>query len=300
MSSSLRPVPAIALIAAVAAVSAGARADAESAAGPPSRPASLRVLLVGNSYSKFNGLPEVLERVAGSVAGGPEVRADITFRAGVGLRTHWARGHARRMIRRGDYTHVVLQGHSRAVFDGPEELIRYARRFGREIEEAGATPVLMATWARHPSSSLYALGEDARTPIEMQTRIDALYARAAAEAGAAVAPVGDAWLVSVARWPHLRLHRPDASHPTHRGTYLTASVLYGVLTGRDPREIGYGIPGADPTVLTRLQAVAAEAVRAHAALEDRPVAEAGPAGELDRPTTAAGPPREDARALDTP
>jgi hypothetical protein len=235
-----------------------AEAGGESVEGL--QPAPLRVLLVGNSYSRFNDLPGMLERMAASVPDGPALSVDMAFKAGVGLDTHWKRGIARRMIRRGDYTHVVLQGHSRAVFDAPHALVDYATRFSREIDEAGARPVMFATWARHPSSSLYVLGKDARTPLEMQSRIDAMYGAAAEGGGAEVAAVGDAWLIAIARRPRIGLHRGDASHPTPTGTYLAACVLYGTLTGVSPERIGYAPRKVTPGVLPLLRAVAAEVV----------------------------------------
>lgn len=250
----------------------------------PVAPAPLRVLLVGNSYSMFNDLPDLLEDVAASVPNGPALDVDIAFQGGVGLKTHWERGLARDMLREGRYTHVVLQGHSRAVFDEPDELFEYTVRFKRLIDDTGARAVLFATWARHPSSDLYALGKDARTPLEMQSRIDALYGEVGEHTGANVAPVGEAWLLAADQWPHLRLHRKDASHPTRLGTYLTACVLYGRLTGRDPEAIRHPLPGTSPAVLARMRAVAAESLHEGPSLDGAAVAES--AGELGAPAVS--------------
>lgn len=270
------------LVLLLGALVSGAQADTD---GPPATHARpLRVLLVGNSYSRFNDLPQVLDQVAASVPGGPALHADIAFKAGVGLRTHWERGVALRMLREGHYTDVVLQGHSRAVFDWPSEMLDYAARFAREIQARGARPWLFETWARAPESPLYKLGKDARTPLDMQSRIDALYNRAAQRIGARVAPVGDAWLIAVARWPHLRLHRSDDSHPTFRGTYLTACVLYGALTGRSPADIPYRAPGVPAGVAKRLRSVAAEVLGDEAASPSRRLA-----GTRDAPPHASAP-----------
>ena len=67
--------------------------------------------------------------------------------------------------------------------------------------------------------------------------------------GAKIAPVGLAFHeVSEAR-PDLRLHGDDGSHPSPSGTYLAACVLYGTITGRDPRGVGNG--GLDISAETR-------------------------------------------------
>jgi hypothetical protein len=236
----------------------GARAGQES--GEATERSPRRVLLVGNSYSRFNDLPDTLQAMAGTVPDGPPVTVDIAFRAGSSLRTHWERGMAARMLHAGRYTHVVLQDHSRAVFDRPEELGDYAGRFAREAEQAGARTVLFATWARHPANALYARGRDARTPDEMQERIDAMYAAAAARVGAHVVPVGRAWMLARVRWPHIRLHRPDGSHPNRAGSFLTACVLYGAVTGVSPEAIAHGPHRVAAPTQARLRSVAAEAL----------------------------------------
>lgn len=241
------------------ALASAARADTRGQ--PPSRPPTLRVLMVGNSYSMFNDLPRMLEEVAASVPTGPELHVDIAFKGGVGLRVHWQRGVALRMLHAGHYTDVVLQGHSRAAFDRPTEMLDYAARFAREAQKVGAKPILFETWARAPASPLYKRGKDAKNPLDMQKRIDALYGRAARRIGARIAPVGDAWLAALEQWPHLHLHLKDDSHPSRRGSYLTACVLYGVLTGHSPQEVRYPLPGTSPTVLERLRAAAAETLQ---------------------------------------
>jgi hypothetical protein len=68
----------------------------------------------------------------------------------------------------------------------------------------------------------------------MQKRLFAAYRKAQAELSTTVAPVGRAWWDAVSRDPSVDLWNDDGLRPSRNGSYLTACVLYAVLTGRDP------------------------------------------------------------------
>lgn len=104
-------------------------------------------------------------------------------------------------------------------------------------------------------------GPTLRTELvsHMQKQINRVYARAARKLGAELAPVGRAWQNALDARPRPRLHSEDDSHPNPAGSYLTACVLYGTLTGRSPRDLDYHAR-LTPELATRLQRVAAETV----------------------------------------
>jgi hypothetical protein len=57
--------------------------------------------------------------------------------------------------------------------------------------------------------------------------------------------------------PQLSLDRKDATHPTMAGSFLAACVLYGTLSGADPRRSGYvpyELEGADAELVKRIAA----------------------------------------------
>jgi hypothetical protein len=76
----------------------------------------------------------------------------------------------------------------------------------------------------------------------MRTRVGAAYRSVASELSAGIAPVGLAWHTALRDDPRLRLYRPDGSHPSWTGTYLTALVLYGSITGGNPATPTYRPP----------------------------------------------------------
>jgi hypothetical protein len=97
--------------------------------------------------------------------------------------------------------------------------------------------VLFETWARHAESTDYR-ELDLQGPGEMQARVEEAYRALGQELGAPVAPVGNAWRRAFEQDLGGALHRGDhGTHPAPAGTYLAACVVYGTLTGIDPREV---------------------------------------------------------------
>ena len=52
--------------------------------------------------------------------------------------------------------------------------------------------------------------------------------------GATILPVGPAWARALEQQPDIRLYHPDGTHPSNLGSYLTACVMFAVLTGKSP------------------------------------------------------------------
>jgi hypothetical protein len=131
---------------------------------------------------------------------------------------------------------------------------------------------LMATWAR--ADQVYpATGAWTGRPVEeMGTEIRAAYNIAAAGARAKVIPVGEAWnramRAGVAdRNPYdgidagkLDLWTYDHYHASTYGYYLEALVIFGTLTGRDPRSLGPRECSAFELGLSRTEAQALQQI----------------------------------------
>lgn len=206
----------------------------------PARP--LRVLIVGNSYTRFNLLPHLLARLSAAVPGGPRLLVDAEARSGFSLRMHLRAGQVLPRIRNGHYDAVVLQAHSLSAVDHPAELVQDAERFKRAIDAAGARTVLYETWPRHPSARLYRRHPLVHSFEQMAGRVDATYADLALHLGAQLAPIGSAFERALATEPALVLWGPDGSHPTLAGSFLAACVLYGAIASEDPRASSYVPP----------------------------------------------------------
>jgi len=116
----------------------------------------------------------------------------------------------------------------------------------------GAEPVLFLTWARKDVLAEFGF----RDLRHLQVALGEGYLAIAREIGAAVAPVGPAWLVAADRG--FELWQADGSHPAIGGTYLAACVLYATLFRDDPAGLP-AVPGISAEVARGLQAVAGTA-----------------------------------------
>lgn len=181
-----------------------------------------RVLFIGNSYTYFWNLPQTVGAMA-TAMDVPLITRQSTA-GGVNLGQHW-RGekelNTQSLIRQGDFDAVILQDHSMRAIEYPDSLLHFGQLFGELAKEEEAKTYIYMTWARQWDPYMQA-------PIAEQ------YTRLAEQLDANLIPVGLAWERSRALRPELPLFDPDGSHPSPTGTYLTACVVFGKLTGMSP------------------------------------------------------------------
>lgn len=220
----------------------------------------LRVLFIGNSYTNFNMLPTLVTRLAHSASDGHDISATVFAKPGYTLRMHWRRHQALRLIRKGGFSHIVLQSHSLDPIDHPRQLTEYADRFVRASEKTGAQAILYETWARHPRSSIYRKRPTLISQDAMYRRIDEVFRETAIRTHARLAPVGLAFRRAFDEFPDIDLHRADGSHPTWSGSFLAACVIFGVLTGQNPEATSYRPFEVPPSEAEKLRQVAAQVI----------------------------------------
>lgn len=220
----------------------------------------IRVLFVGNSYTRFNDLPRMVRHISESVPGAAPVWSSAITEPGYDLRRHWERQRARRRIEEGSFDAVVLQANSLSPLEAPDELRTYATRFAEHARAHGARVVLFETWARRDDHLWYRRENGVDDPEEMLTRIDTFYTDLAARLSAPLAPVGRAWARAHHDLPDTSLHRRDGTHPSVAGSYLSACVVYATLTGRDPRGATFRPHPLRREIAERIRELAAAAV----------------------------------------
>lgn len=231
-----------------------------------------KVLFIGNSFTYAAGSPVHFYR-AGTVTdlndegvggvpalfksfadqAGLAYDVSLETRGGTGLDFHLAEKSG--VIGRAWDT-VVMHGYSTLDADKPRDpakLVATSKEMAEllRMKNAGVAIYLMATWSRadqtYPKDGAWG-GQ----PIEAMARdIRAAYdSAAAASAAKAVIPVGEAWLRAMQTGvadpnPYdgieagkLDLWTYDHYHGSTYGYYLEALVIFGALTGRDPRSLG--------------------------------------------------------------
>lgn len=230
------------------------------------------VLFVGNSFTfgfgsavRFYRADSVTDLNNEGIGGVPALVKSFTQQAGLDydiyLETRGGSGFEFHLdnklgvIGRRGWDKVVAHGYSTLDQEKPRDpgkLVETAKQLG-DVLRAKNPKVdyyLMATWSR-ADQTYPARGAWAGQPIEQMGKdVRAGYDKAAAAAGAKVIPVGDAWNRAMATGvadpnPYdgieagkLNLWTYDSYHASTAGYYLEALVIFGSITGRDPRSLG--------------------------------------------------------------
>ena len=189
-----------------------------------------RILFIGNSFTYYYNLPQVVQTMADS-------RGDVlitrqTTVGGSDLKLHWngeKNSKARELLETQSWDFVVLNNHSLATLDNPTEFVEYSKKFVALIREKGATPVMIMTWAYRSN------------PL-MQQPISEAYRKFCAENLVAFVPAGEIFAYARQNRPDLGLFADD-KHPSHNGTYLLGLAFYKFFSGQT-------VTGISPRIIT--------------------------------------------------
>lgn len=235
--------------------------------------AGTSVLFIGNSFTfgsgsalRFYRADTVTDLNNEGIGGVPALFKSFTDQAGfdfeVALETRGGTGldfHLENklgVIGRRGWDTVVMHGYSTLDADKPRDGAKLAAT-SRQMAEflRGRNPnvdlYLMATWSR-ADQTYPERGAWAGQPIEAMGRdVRAAYDKAAAAAGIKhVIAVGDAWNRAMQSGvadtnPYdgidagkINLWTYDHYHASTHGYYLEALMIFGSITGRDPRSLG--------------------------------------------------------------
>jgi hypothetical protein len=254
------------------------------------------VLFIGNSFTFAAGSPvrfyrpgTVTDLNDEGIGGVPALFKSFTRQAGlaydVSLETHpgvgldWHLANKADVLRRRPWDVVVMHGYSTLDSEkpgDPAKLIATTRSMA-ELLRAGNPQVqihMMATWSR-ADQTYPASGRWAGQPIEaMAHDVRAAYDKAAAAVSpkATVIPVGESWLRAMHTGvadsnPYdgidagkVDLWTYDHYHASAYGYYLEALMVFGEVTGRDPRSLTDGECSALELGLSTAQARALQQV----------------------------------------
>ena len=190
----------------------------------------IKILFIGNSYSFFNDLPGMLEKLA--KANEKKVSAKIVARNGASLEENWNEEKAVNAIRGEKWDYVVLQERSSLAGSRTSPTLEYARLFDKEIKKSGAQTLLYLTPAYKTRQA------------DLQNTREG-YAKIAVDLNARVVPVGTAFESVFAKMPEIVLHDADDVHPNKKGTFLAAYLFYAAIFGDSPKDLGLEELGID-------------------------------------------------------
>jgi len=186
---------------------------------------TLKVLFVGNSYTYYSDLPNMVSALSTSTT--TYLKTTMSAVGGARLKYHYNQDHGlktKELIKNGDFDIVVLQAQSMGTLTHKKEFQLYAKKLSTFIKEQGAIPYFFATWSREKKR-------------HTQKAITKAYKEAAILNKAKVVLVGEVWASALKTHPQLDLYTKDGSHPTFLGTFLTAAVFVKSITGQLPNKI---------------------------------------------------------------
>ena len=254
------------------------------------------ILFIGNSFTYGQGASvhdwragTVTDLNGQGVGGLPALFKSFTAQAGLGyevsLETQggagldWHLAHKSDVIGRRPYDSVVMQGFSTLDRDKPGDpalLVDTVRRMSALLRARNPAVEIhvMATWPR-ADQTYDAKGAWYGQPIEAMARdLRAGYDRAAAATPGLrpVIPVGEAWIRAIHAGvadanPYdgidagkVDLWTSDHYHASNFGYYLEALVVFGSVTGLDPRSLGENECSGFELGLSRPQVAALERI----------------------------------------
>ncbi len=244
-------------------ISLWAVANAWSGEAPTTRPASVQVLFLGNSYTYVNDLPGQLTALARSL--GDAVTTDASAKGAYRLMNHAQDEQSLAKIRARPWDFVVLQEQSQYPgFDDwqiERDVAPYAVRLDEIIHSANprAKTIFFAAWGRRDGDGDNCAIMPAVCTYEgQQRRITRTFERLAGRTSAILAPVGSAWQRIRRSHPEIGLYQSDGIHPSEAGTYLAACVFYAALLRKGV--LGASPLGLDPAEARILQRAAQDSV----------------------------------------
>lgn len=182
----------------------------------------MRILMLGNSFTFYNGLPSMLENLTGAkviahARGGAWLAEQLNPDTKMGALTQAA-------LRNEKWNYCILQEMSNAPITARERFFTSAAKLCTQIHANGATPVFYATWAyKRGSDRMRSMGMSYE---EMAQGMYAAYHEAAEKNQALVADVGQKFFELA---DTQELYASDAVHPNELGSRIAAEVIAAVI-----------------------------------------------------------------------
>ena len=196
-----------------------------------SQPITKKALFLGNSYTAYNSLPNLVEDIANSL--GDSLVHDRNTPGGQTMAGHASNMTSLAKISSQEWDYVVLQSQSQEPSFSPSQVANdvypYAARLTDSIRSntSCGTPLFFMTWGRKNGDASNCTNYPTICTYEgMQQRLRESYMEMASTNIGRVSPVGMAWKRVREEHPEIELYNPDESHPSYAGSYLAASVFY--------------------------------------------------------------------------
>jgi len=203
----------------------------------------MKIVFIGNSYTYYNDLPVLFEKLSTEnsqpaevfsvTSGGRYLRQNLDSEDACTLKL-------RDLLSRHRFDVCVLQEQSTYAIRDKASFLRDMLRIAEFLTPNTDRFVLYATWGRQFGSKV--LNELGMTGDTMAKMLHTAYSEAREAIMSAtgrptdVAPVGLAF-ASANSHPEADLYSPDLSHPSYDGSCLSAMVHYKTVFGNAPESV---------------------------------------------------------------
>jgi hypothetical protein len=195
---------------------------------------SLRVLFVGNSFTYFYNLPQVVNAMSShSKKVHIETRTSLVGGSTISQHLNQEKGtQTMDILNNKTFDYVVINHHSLAPIDDVDSFFEDSKKMVELIRSKNAIPVFMMTWAYHSN------------PLMIKT-IAAAYDDMGKRLGVDVVPCGNLF-AEVRKWrPDLNMFDDDDKHPSKHGTYLNGLAFFKYFTNEKTTKIPERITSLD-------------------------------------------------------
>ncbi len=203
---------------------------------------SSRFLFIGNSYTYYNNLPELVQRIYESA--GESIEVTMLAPGGYTFQQHCLSSIS--TIQSGEFDYVILQEQSQLPSFPEGQFMQQSYPYAQQLCEAvnlynpDAQIAFYMTWGRkngdHDNCQNY---PPLCTYEGMDSLLYARYMMMAEDNHTCVSPVGAVWHYVRDHYPEIELYQSDESHPSYVGSYIAACCFYSLFTSRNPMDISW-------------------------------------------------------------
>lgn len=192
--------------------------------------AQQKILWIGNSYTGVNNLPSLTNDIATSLGDG--FIFDSNTPGGNTFEQHATNPVTFQKLHNNDWDVVVLQAQSQEPSFPHAQVSTSTYPAGATLNDSiqsildCAETMYYMTWGRETGDPQW---DSINTFDKMNQRLESAYTLMANANDASVAPAGVAWKYIRDNHPSIQLYTGDGSHPSFAGSYLVASVFYGMI-----------------------------------------------------------------------
>ena len=193
-----------------------------------------KIFFLGNSYTYFNDMPLIFEKLVGGA--GYDVKVDKVTKGGCILRRYLEKGDEWgdrffSTFESGNWDYIILQEQSKRPAVEEDEFASAAHELCEFARSKGTEPVFYQTWPYRDKTEKLATTECSY--VQFYQKLRDAYRRAAARERAALVPVGEVFYRISLHHPEIDLLLHDDFHPNIYGSYVAAVMFLFHFYGTD-------------------------------------------------------------------